>query len=88
MFCADNASGLSPSSIDCFDETGTLLPEDSCFGKQIIPNCNGNGEVELPYGSAEYLGLGFSVFATLVIVELFGSPVMRNISVRFIASSI
>jgi uric acid-xanthine permease len=48
---------------------------------QIVPNCNGNGDVELPFGSAEYVGLGFSVFVTLVLVELFGSPALRNVQV-------
>ena len=48
----------------------------------MIPDCNGNGDVELPFGSAEYVGLGFSVFATLVLVELFGSPALRNIQVQ------
>eukprot|EP00892_Ulva_mutabilis_P007205 jgi/Ulvmu1/4857/UM020_0143.1 len=81
VFCAENTFGLPPSSIDCYDEAGALQPEGSCFGPQIVPDCNGNGEVELPYGSAEYMGLGFSVFATLVLVELFGSPAMRNVQV-------
>eukprot|EP01026_Neomeris_dumetosa_P027066 TRINITY_DN2202_c1_g1_i18.p1 TRINITY_DN2202_c1_g1~~TRINITY_DN2202_c1_g1_i18.p1 ORF type:complete len:568 (-),score=65.47 TRINITY_DN2202_c1_g1_i18:386-2089(-) len=44
-------------------------------------NCNGNGEVFLPYGSPEYIGLGLVVFVTLVVIELFGSPFLRNIQV-------
>ena len=32
--------------------------------------CSGNGEVALPYGSAEYIGLGFSVLCFLVVIEL------------------
>lgn len=43
--------------------------------------CTGNGEVILPFGDRHYLGLGFVVFCTLVAVELFGSPFMRNIQV-------
>lgn len=79
-FCADNAGGLPPKELDaCFGADGVQLPEGSCFAPQIVPNCNNNGDVELPYGSPEYVGLGFSVFATLVIVELFGSPAMRNV---------
>ena len=35
----------------------------------------------LPWGSAEYIGLGFSVFATIVICERFGSPIMKSTSV-------
>ncbi|CAM9697695.1 unnamed protein product [Ectocarpus fasciculatus] len=43
--------------------------------------CGGNGEVVLPFGSAVYVGLGFSVFAMLVFLEVFGSPFMRSINV-------
>mmetsp|Transcript_11499 Transcript_11499/g.25241 ORF Transcript_11499/g.25241 Transcript_11499/m.25241 type:complete len:277 (+) Transcript_11499:149-979(+) len=32
--------------------------------------CTGNGKVVLPYGSAEYIGLGFSVLCFLVAIEL------------------
>lgn len=32
----------------------------------------------LPWGSAEYIGLGFSVFVTIVIAECFGSPIMKS----------
>ena len=35
----------------------------------------------LPWGSPEYLGLGFSVFATILICERFGSPIMKSTSV-------
>lgn len=82
VFCADNTGGLPAAPMECYDEMGAQMPEGSCFSAQIVPNCNGNGEVLLPYGSAEYVGLGFSVFATLVLVELFGSPAMRNVQVR------
>lgn len=40
--------------------------------------CTGNGDVELPFGHRYYVGLGFVVFSTLVLVEMFGSPFMRN----------
>eukprot|EP00897_Mesotaenium_endlicherianum_P000924 jgi/Mesen1/10832/ME000093S10348 len=43
--------------------------------------CDGNGEVLLPFGSRQYLGLGLSVFMTLLLVELFGSPFLRNVQV-------
>jgi uracil-xanthine permease len=39
------------------------------------------GKHALPWGSAEYLGLGLLSFLTIVIVELFGSPMMRNASI-------
>ena len=35
----------------------------------------------LPYGHGVYVGLGFSVFAMIVILELFGSPFIRNCEV-------
>ncbi|TGJ87581.1 hypothetical protein E0Z10_g1232 [Xylaria hypoxylon] len=35
----------------------------------------------LPWGSPEYLGLGFSVFITIILCERFGSPVMKSTSV-------
>ncbi|KAK0713144.1 permease family-domain-containing protein [Lasiosphaeria miniovina] len=35
----------------------------------------------LPWGAPEYLGLGFSVFVTIVLVERFGSPIMKSTSV-------
>jgi xanthine/uracil permease len=43
--------------------------------------CTGNGDVKLPFGHRYYVGLGFVVFSTLVLVEIFGSPYMRNIQV-------
>lgn len=35
----------------------------------------------LPWGSPEYLGLGLSVFATIVLCERFGPPIVRSTSV-------
>ncbi|POR37484.1 Uric acid-xanthine permease [Tolypocladium paradoxum] len=35
----------------------------------------------LPWGSAEFLGLGFSAFATIVLCERYGSPIMKSTSV-------
>lgn len=35
----------------------------------------------LPWGSAEYLGLGFSVFVTIILCERFGSAIMKSTSV-------
>ncbi|KAK0649115.1 permease family-domain-containing protein [Cercophora newfieldiana] len=35
----------------------------------------------LRWGSAEYLGLGFSVFITIIICERFGAPIMKSTSV-------
>jgi uracil-xanthine permease len=35
----------------------------------------------LPWGSPEFLGLGFSVFLTIILCERFGSPIMKSTSV-------
>ncbi|KAJ4397664.1 hypothetical protein N0V93_001897 [Gnomoniopsis smithogilvyi] len=35
----------------------------------------------LPWGSAEFLGLGFSVFLTIILCERFGAPIMKSCSV-------
>ncbi|KUJ10283.1 Xanthine/uracil permease [Mollisia scopiformis] len=35
----------------------------------------------LPWGSAQYIGLGFSVFITIILCERFGSPIMKSMSV-------
>jgi NCS2 family nucleobase:cation symporter-2 len=35
----------------------------------------------LPWGSPEFLGLGFSVFVTIILAERFGSPIMKSTSV-------
>lgn len=35
----------------------------------------------LPWGSAEYIGLGFSVFLTIILCERFGSPIMKSCAV-------
>jgi uric acid-xanthine permease len=44
------------------------------------PVCT-NGEVNLGYGSPEYIGLGFSVMCALVFIEVFGSTFMKNCNV-------
>ncbi|KAI0595601.1 permease family-domain-containing protein [Biscogniauxia sp. FL1348] len=35
----------------------------------------------LPWGSPEFLGLGFSVFLAIILCERFGSPIMKSTSV-------
>ncbi|KAG8703466.1 hypothetical protein FRC08_002830 [Ceratobasidium sp. 394] len=35
----------------------------------------------LPRGSPEFIGLGFLSFITIVLVELFGSPFLKNASI-------
>ncbi|KAK9817183.1 hypothetical protein WJX72_010737 [[Myrmecia] bisecta] len=45
------------------------------------PLCTGNGDVLLPFGNAAYLGLGFTVMAVIIVIELFGSIFMRNVAI-------
>ena len=54
-------------------EAGAFFPPPTQF-------CT-NGEVVLGYGSPEFIGLGFSVMCSLVVIELFGSVFMKNCNV-------
>ena len=40
-----------------------------------------NGDTSLGYGAPEYIGLGFTVLVSLVVIELFGSVFMKNCNV-------
>lgn len=46
--------------------------QGTCYAPAIVPKRNGNGEVQLLFGSASYVGLGALVFAMLVFLELLG----------------
>ncbi|KAF9035931.1 xanthine/uracil permease [Panaeolus papilionaceus] len=35
----------------------------------------------LPWGSPEFIGLGFLSFSTIILTEMYGSPFLRNISI-------
>lgn len=72
----NETTGISTVAVDSF--TGANI---TCYAPQFVPMCDGNGEVQLPFGNAAYVGLGFVVFITLCVVELFGTPFMRNIEV-------
>jgi uric acid-xanthine permease len=51
-------------------------------GRAFFQKCpNIDAPHALPWGSAEYLGLGFSVFLTIILCERFGSPIMKTTSV-------
>ena len=52
-------------------------PETGLF--QLCPNIN--APHPLPWGSAEFIGLGFSVFITIIICERFGAPIMKSTAV-------
>lgn len=45
----------------------------------LCPNIN--APIPLPFGDPRLIGLGFLSFMTIVLVELFGSPFMRNASI-------
>jgi NCS2 family nucleobase:cation symporter-2 len=53
----------------------------NCYPPKEGGVCMGNGFVKLPFGNAEYVGMGFLVFASIIAFEIFGSPFMRNGSV-------
>jgi xanthine/uracil permease len=51
-----------------------------CLAVSITPH-SWERSLQIRWGSAEYIGLGFLSFITIVIVEMFGSPFMRNASI-------
>lgn len=84
--CQEYANGLEPKQIDCrvLDPvTNMFTTNGTCFAAAETSLCNGNGEVELKFGSPEYIGLGGLVFLLLVLLETFGSPFMRNCEVSY-----
>ncbi|KAK5048321.1 hypothetical protein LTR84_005991 [Exophiala bonariae] len=52
-------------------------PEEGFF--RLCPNIA--APHALQWGSAEYIGLGFLVFLTIILCERFGSPIMKSTSV-------
>ena len=42
--------------------------------------CSGAGQVQDVYGASQYVGLGFLTFVTIMSIEVFGSPFLRNCS--------
>ncbi|KAB5587894.1 Xanthine/uracil permease [Ceratobasidium theobromae] len=54
-----------------------LRPETGIF--RLCPTIS--AKRPLPWGSPEFIGLGFLSFITIVIVELFGSPFLKNASI-------
>jgi hypothetical protein len=61
---------------------GNPFVSGPCFQPAFKPLCGGNGDVMLPFGTPQYIGLGAVVFCTLIIIEIFGSPFLRNAQVR------
>ena len=83
--CQSEASSGQPAvQLDCrvFNNiTGAFDRNTTCFAPPEVSLCSGNGEVELVFGSPEYIGLGAIVFLVLIVLEVFGSPLMRNCEV-------
>ncbi|KAE8244807.1 hypothetical protein A4X13_0g6244 [Tilletia indica] len=52
-------------------------PETGLFA--LCPNIN--APQAHPWGDARFIGLGFLSFSTVILVEIFGSPAMRNASI-------
>lgn len=51
-------------------------------GQGIYALCpNTNAPKPLPWGHPQFIGIGFSVFATILIVEMIGSPLMKSASI-------
>ncbi|THV02387.1 Xanthine/uracil permease [Dendrothele bispora CBS 962.96] len=46
---------------------------------QLCPNIN--APRPLPWGSPEFIGLGFLSFVSIILTEMFGSPFLKNISI-------
>jgi uric acid-xanthine permease len=93
-FCCDNFRGiLPPKSLSTSDnlcyvsnstsaDGYTLVNDGVCYAAPIIPKCSpGNGDVALFCGNGAYLGLGLATAGFMVIVELFGSPFLKNCNV-------
>jgi uracil-xanthine permease len=57
--------------------TCASMPETGIY--QLCPNIS--APHALPWGSAEFIGLGFLVFLTIILCEKFGSPIMKSTSV-------
>ncbi|MCJ1422972.1 hypothetical protein MMC29_000853 [Sticta canariensis] len=67
--------GINPEAFTI--NNGSQYMNGTCFGADTLTLCS-VGHTSLPFGCPEYVGLGFLVFVTLVVIEVFGSPFMRN----------
>lgn len=59
--------------------SGTCLTRPTSGDFMLCPS--NNSPHALPWGSPEYIGLGFSVFVTIIVCERFGSPIMKTCAV-------
>lgn len=90
-------SGICAYSAPTFDEPANITRGDktTCESFSDMPGvfpaqtdvsmstvlCAGNGEVLLPFGSPQYIGMGCAVFVMLLLLETFSSPFIRNCEV-------
>jgi uric acid-xanthine permease len=61
--------------------SGSCMDRPSTGIYQLCPNTS--APHALPWGSAEFIGLGFLVFLTIILCERFGSPIMKSCAVVF-----
>jgi xanthine/uracil permease len=62
---------------------GGVVPGGAAAMTPNLPfkfTCGNTGDVKDVYGSAQFVGLGFLTFSTIMFIEVFGSPFLRNCS--------
>jgi xanthine/uracil permease len=62
---------------------GGVVPGGAAAMTPNLPfkfSCGNTGDVKDVYGSAQFVGLGFLTFSTIMFIEVFGSPFLRNCS--------
>jgi uric acid-xanthine permease len=59
--------------------SGTCASRPTSGPYQLCPS--NDAPHALPWGSAEFIGLGFLVFVTIILAERFGSPIMKSCAV-------
>jgi uric acid-xanthine permease len=59
--------------------SGTCASRPTSGAFQLCPS--NSAPRPLPWGSAEFIGLGFLVFVTIIFSERFGSPIMKSCAV-------
>ncbi|KAG2448886.1 hypothetical protein HYH02_006235 [Chlamydomonas schloesseri] len=85
-FCADNWQH-PPAAKACYlpakyaNGTSYMQASQCWVGPGVKCGDATKTEVFLPFGSQQYIGLGLLVFVTIIFLEIFGSPFMRNASV-------
>ncbi len=77
-----NATLIVPNNAEAIGNQGGFGTGFATTGSGFFTpfKCNGAGQVFDVYGASEYVGLGFLTFSTIMAVEVFGSPFMRNCS--------